>query len=793
MTNAAGACIAGGFQEIAVDEGGQKYAFQFLPDLHNDLLQREGKPPVYYWVPKAIRIARKGGDTGDYKFSLLHFVGIQSEDTTVGVAGERDTTGGVFGVTITSAPPESILLKAQQDLINKFAKNSTNKYWRYNSTIQPDFRPIEIRSNITSMTNLAPGSNGVPPVATVNINMGHSDSSNSKTLKSSNKSNLRVQLAKIPNHVRLDKPSLAPSTLDAWYWNLQGQGQGSIDPFGENAYSGLIGTLPAALLWQCFHGTYSPIAVFQKLLIPVWAETYKITITGNWKKCFEHFSAHAKASGWWFSADIKVEMNNLMINGGIDVKLEIDGTFPNADKMREEANKRIDLVYNKFMDAAQKVIFEPAPPEVKPAEASSNTFFGWGGGFALKWRKDETTMNLNFNMETHERFNLETTISSTLEGFYEEIKKDPEAEKKYFTTLYLDDWDRKIVRNIKPVVNWPVPGQFIGEPVAFVDVQIGYPDTEGSPSWTGHIFQSTDTGPTTCWSPAFAKKKLSDVNNPPSEWTPDKTFVKRTIHFTEPPSEIQYPFSRQYVEKNIVELDPGENGRLLNDINLEIRADSAGKLDVGPITLNVDLQTAQQVIEVTFQADGKMESGNERPKTRVLWTFADNGTPAYWQIFTGQLDYFPKFKYQVRVIVKGSIFEHGREWTGPWNEVSGNGPLMISVPAPGDPGVIERDLSPEGKLLVTAVQKGVNISGFDDFRNTSKSSLNGPMSMAEMLENRDENKIKVEEELIQGFNTKYIPKKIPSNSFAKPKQIKDKLTQTNEEGIVLVSGFYHPE
>ena len=49
----------------------------------------------------------------------------------------------------------------------------------------------------------------------------------------------------------------------------------------------------------------------------------------------------------------------------------------------------------------------------------------------------------------------DTTISGTLAGFVDEIKANPEIEKRYFTTLYLDDWDRKVTRTIKPIVNWP--------------------------------------------------------------------------------------------------------------------------------------------------------------------------------------------------------------------------------------------------------------------------------------------------------------------------------------------------
>src|SRR5438552_18499969 len=108
-------------------------------------------------------------------------------------------------------------------------------------------------------------------------------------------------------------------------------------------------------------------------------------------------------------------------------------------------------------------------------------------------------------------------------------------------------------------------------------------------------------------------KAATDVNNAPAGWTPDKTFVKRQIHFTEPPNETENPYARVSVEKNTVDLDAGVNGSLINDINLEVRVDNVGVLNVGPIFLGVDLETAKQIVEVTFQADGKTDAGDARP------------------------------------------------------------------------------------------------------------------------------------------------------------------------------------
>lgn len=194
----------------------------------------------------------------------------------------------------------------------------------------------------------------------------------------------------------------------------------------------------------------------------------------------------------------------------------------------------------------------------------------------------------------------------------------------------------------------------------------------------------------------MALKAATDVANPPAGWKPDITFIKRQIHFTEPPNETQYPYARIVVEQNMVDLDPGDTGTLTSDINLEVRVDNAGMLNVGPIALDVDLDSPKQIVEVTFQAQGNQADGSARAPVKFEWNATNQTEPRYWMMFTGQKDYIPRYKYQVRVIVKGSIFTKGMQWTGPWVDAAANGPIMVTVPTEEDAGVtITRDYVPQ--------------------------------------------------------------------------------------------------
>ena len=191
-------------------------------------------------------------------------------------------------------------------------------------------------------------------------------------------------------------------------------------------------------------------------------------------------------------------------------------------------------------------------------------------------------------------------------------------------------------------------------------------------------------------------------------------FVKRQIHFTEPPSPLENPLVRIQVEQNIVDLDAQDIGTAENDITLEIRVEEAGTLSVGPIILGAQLTDNTQYVEVTLQAEGNTDAGKPRDPVKFAFEFADQTDPRYWMVYTGQKTFVPKFKYQVHVVVKGTLFSHGQEWTGPWVENGGSGPLMISVPTPTDPNVTAKDMplsafvapSPDGGATSPPVTTG---------------------------------------------------------------------------------------
>lgn len=677
---AMGPTYAGGSQPIIKDG----YSILYLPDVNNRALIAAGESPVYYFIPNQVRMARKEGpDKGDYLFNMLRFAGTGGEGV---VGGGGDVAGGVLTFSVTGDLPAKTREQAEKQITEQ-VMGSTESFWgAAGSRKSPLFRPAIIATSTTSVSNVAPTTRGFPALAPSTRGTSGSDITFTGAPPAPGRRTRDGDTA----GGGAAPPAGNDNNLDPWYWLMQGQGAGSIDPSGTHAFSGLLGTYPASICWAAFQGTASPLIVMQNYKLKVWSPVVTIKINGHWEKIFTHFSAAASGRYLWASVDLKAEFNKMKTDGTITVETLVDTTLPDADKIAERLQERTDLVFNKFMEQAQKVIFDPPQPQVEAAQASSGGITPWGVGVALKFRRDETHLNLSYEETSQFAYLQDHTVSSSLAGMFDEMRADPEAERKYFQTVYLDDWPRRLARVVRPVVAWG------DKSVEFVSVQVGYPNTQGAINWEGHSFSGNEGNDGT-WKFQTAQKVASDVSNAPAGWKPDMTWVKRKVHLAEPPSDIEDPYHRIQIERNVIDLDAGPNGTLLNDTTLEVRADSAGRLAVGPIQLGVMLTDASQVVEAIFEATDEDGNPAGMAPVRFRWNYQDVDVDRTWAIFTGDPVFRPFYRYQVSVTVKGTLFEPGRAWSGGWVRTNGNGPIIVDIPRPDQPGVTVRSV-PEDRI-----------------------------------------------------------------------------------------------
>ncbi|WP_298802243.1 hypothetical protein [uncultured Pseudokineococcus sp.] len=668
MARAGGPMEAGGFEEYVLDDGGgggEGYAVRLFPDLNNEELQRDGQPPQFYWSPQQLRLARFP-DTGDFKFSHTHFRGVLDE-SHVGVEETTETVGGLLNLTVTSRMPPAVMAQLQEQVTERL-RGDSRPFWRVLGNRQPDITMVPVRSNTASMSSLAPDSPGLQDATPV-------DDPGSGLERS-----LRTKRG-----IVADRDLRGTSNLDLWAVQLDGIGPGSITG-GENAYGGLLGGIPSELVWAAMHGNASPFFVSQTLMIPMATPVVEISIVGHWQKCLDHFSAEATGGVAFFAADVAVQLEEMQRSGDIEVTMVVDQTVPGADAVAERLEKTKDLVTQKFIDLAKETIFAPATP-VEAAEARKKKGW-WNLGVAMKVVKKKELVDLRYTESQIWKYNRQDVISSTLEGLRREIAADEQAAGKYFHLVSLGDLNRKVRRITRPVANWlPDPEQqWAGDPVKGLAVEFGYPNTRGEIGWKGNQFVPAG-GADQVWEPEWVQLTDEEMSDRPDGWEPDQTYVRRKVILGESSSALADPYNRVVVERNTVDLDP--EPRLSDEISVDVRADNAGVLEVGPIQLGVVLDGSSQVVEVSVRPLGTTVDGRAREVVTFSFNGTDQDVPRRLKIYTGDPDYVPAYEYQVRVVVKGTLFTDGMEWghdEDTWLSGLGNGPLTVSVPRPGTEG-----------------------------------------------------------------------------------------------------------
>lgn len=634
----------GRFEQYVVTAEGDEYTILYLADLNNDAMQREGKPPQYYWVPGQVRLARKHGSE-DYKFHHTHFVGVENTAN-----GNKKVEGGLLGFTLTTRYPDAAHAKAEELLREKF-RGDDDRYWGWRTEVAPQFGPVPISSATTAVSSVAPPGVGTPAGSTPD--------------------------------------------LDPWAWQLFGAGAGSVTA-GENAYSGLIGRYPSEIVWEAFHGNYSPIVVSQDLVLPVWSEALELTIKGQWKRIWDNFSLASEVGAFWFTADAKLQFQKMIFDpgSGITVELKIDGTLPGATEMQQKVDERIDLIFGQFMAAAMKAIFDPAPPAMIPVEAPKESVFSkifprFGVGVSLVKQNEIREMNLNYSESRTFRFNQPTTISSNLEGFFNEVEGDPEMEKKYFRRVTLGTKGKTVIRIAKPTLEkseahegWP------DSPILAVSANVGYPTKDGSLHWVAHVWDAQETAEHVFEVPRSSK---ADVNNPPADWEPDVAYVSRHVHMVSPPGlkAGDLGFVDAEWAPDALDVDP-EGGTATRDGVVEVGAEGVGRLEIMVTALDILLESSTEFVLVEFRLPGMTPDGQRRPVRSLIWKYANQDQTRLAAFYTGRRDLPPRWEYRTTYTRQKTAKAPGQKWTGPWTPGPGSGQVTLTVALETDPSVVSQ-------------------------------------------------------------------------------------------------------
>ncbi|GGL05504.1 hypothetical protein [Streptomyces flaveus] len=667
MVGQGGPARHGGFQEYVIPDNssGEGWAIRFYPDIMQTELENAGQAPKYYWAPQQLRLAQFP-DTGDYKFSHVHFAGVLTEDANVGVETELETVGGLLAFTTTSQPPPAVMQQAEAQLHERIRGNN-DPLWRWsNQNRRPDITMVPINENRTTISSLAPDASPLRP----------DDGAGGGAAPRGERELITRRGIRHGRDLRSRERELG-----AWHVQLDGQGAGSTTG-GENAYGGLLGMIPSELVWTALHGGATPFTVSQHLLIPMATPAATISIHGNWRQVYEHFSGQAKGSYLFFSAEISAEVENLRRSGALTVRVVVDTTVPNAAEIQKQMEEDKDLIVNQFLEAAKKTIFEPAAPDEKAAEAQSRPG-PWSVGLAFKLVRKQIDLDLRYEEERIFKYNYPDTISSQLEGLRRRIKASPDEESKYFQRVILGNLGTKLRRIVRPVFGEE-------DPAARMVVEFGYPSTETTLAWKGTEF-TRGGGPEQNWIPEWVQLRPGEAKAPPADWQPDVTYLRRSVFFDQSSATGRNLNNRTIVETDQMRLDP-QGGTPTSEMAVDVRSND-GMLDV-TLFLGAYLSASNERVEVEIRPHGKTIRGADRPTQRFMWNENDQSEPRRLRIYTGQPDYQPRFDYRVRCMVLAPLGKPGgQDWTGPWLTAVGGDVLTVTIPDPDGEGVTRRSLT----------------------------------------------------------------------------------------------------
>lgn len=608
---------------VAQDFDGMLHTLSIYPDIQNDNLRMSGKPMHFYIMPESVRMAKN--DQNKYMFHFTKFAGVLTQDTNIAVKGQEEVAGGVLSFTSTLALPPGVIDSLKDQIAQEIKKDKTlnnHALFMFGPEGPPSFELgfVQIEDSQVTVSNL--------------------------TLDD------------------MSDPTKTQAPDDQWLWRMQGQGAGNIDANGTNACSAMLGQFPAALVEAGFKGDSSSIFVHEALKLMFRTPTIKIRVHADYSKMHYAYSSNTKYKDDWNQENIKRAFEDSNMSGMFHAELDF-GDLDLSDKEKQSYMDMLQQAENSVMENVKKFMFEkqPTPPEqAQAADTHSvehhvdhhSVLFGlvnwdtqWdtqsdeGYSYAFNDKFDASSMQMDYDIDIQGPYHVLQTVSSDMKGFFQEIKKDPDAVHEYFDFVNLGDAFKKIHVIATSRANWP-DGQGNGDPLDKLTISVGYPDKNGVVQYknSGRYYDNLS-------------KKLSD-DFKPAIWTKDDKDAVFVFDFAVD-ENVAAAQRNQIAIKRMVTYKMDERVKInadneivipdetTTDTQIEVKADVVGHLNVGPIYLAADLNK-HMLVEVTFKKDGF-------DPTTIMFTLDNITDKQKFELWTNETGIMP-WSYKVKVTYK---------------------------------------------------------------------------------------------------------------------------------------------
>ena len=470
---------------------------------------------------------------------------------------------------------------------------------------------------------------------------------------------------------------------DAWAFEIQGAGAGALNIHASNAFTTMMGRRPVLMMWESAQSGTSQVTLENHIQYDVWQLVTKIRIEGDWEKIATHFSAEAKGGISWFRADAKREVNKLIENGAVTVKVDFGAGMTDATR-KAEIEKSADLVADKIYALVESKLKE-AGSSIEQEQAKAPDVAGkmidmfkknfWVGiSVGVNSRKDVFQGTFVYEKEINEQVTRAEMLSSQMEGLFDETSEDEAAFDRYFSEVFMEEGFRKVHVVASANANWPSADGSSGDPIHALKVQVGYPDSQGSMVWKPAARSKDDLNDDTwsddtsavMWTEAgkdrlyvfdFTRHENGDDSDKSEE-----IHVRKTISFKESPDVAENEITEEYST---------------TDHMLEVRAESAGELNVGPIKIDMPIGADNTQVSVLV----RVRTPRFGEKTYTI-TGATENDPRHYRVWYAAPDDREAYEYKAEVTIKGRRFgQKPIRYEGDWTAGSAaSGELLVSLP-----------------------------------------------------------------------------------------------------------------
>lgn len=624
------------------DDDGAAYTVVWLPDRNNDLLREAGKPMHFYYLPEKPRLDRD--EDGHYKFHLQKFSGVMDPTKNIGEEGYDELTGGCLTFTSTLGLPEPVLKRAFEQLKQEMSERGQSDAFFGQADGDPapiNGGPIALRANKTVLHELRFDGGGEPA--------GNGESAGSSE-------------------------SAGDGDPEAWSFEVQGAGEGALNLQASNAFTVMLGNRPVQMLLGSAESGDSQVTLENHIRYAVWTMVTKVEITAEWENVYDHFSMNIKGKSFLADVDYKKITDEMVNDGVVTVKVSFGAGMvdPKEQERYEEAADAVADAFRKTMEEHLLKASQTPKEEAAKAETSDTDWFWYrGGGFAMKDRKDITKGSRSYKREISKQIERSDVLSSQMEGLFDELKNDEDAKDRYFSEVFFEEGFKKIHVVATSNAHWPSGnGEASGDPIRRLNLQVGYPDSRGNLVWKSAARFKDDNSST-----AFSEQ--ADMVS----WTPDTRDRIYAFDFTrhddlgEDADTIHLKKEVSLIEGPHVATNEIETSEVTDEHVVEVRSETAGKLDVGPIGLDMPIGSDQIKVLVTVKTD---QFGEE-----VFEFNSENAAePKHYSVWYARPEDVEPYEYWTEVIIEGKRFgQRALRWESDWTEREVGGPLEVEVPA----------------------------------------------------------------------------------------------------------------